>query len=79
MTLMSSLVDSTLSLAVSRRTYVPAVEKVAVVEAALALAKVTVPGPLTTVHAMVRVPGGLGKPSSVTVPTKLAAAGKAMV
>ncbi len=46
---------------------------------ALGLVKVTVPGPLTLDQVMVKTPGGLGKPSSVAVPTRLAAAGKVMV
>ena len=45
-------------------------EKVAVVEAAAAFAKVTVPGPLTFVHPIVTpVPG---RPSSVTEPASVA-------
>ena len=43
------------------------------------LAKVTVPGPLTLDHAQVNNPGGSGNPSSVTVPFKVATAGRVMV
>ena len=49
----SSLVDNRLSLAVRRRTYVPATEKLAVVLRADALPNVTVPGPLTLLHVVV--------------------------
>ena len=49
----------------------PATEKVAVVVFAVGLAKVTVPGPLSFDHVTVTVAGGLGKPSSVTVPLRL--------
>ena len=50
----------------------PAALKAAVVSTAAALPKVTVPGPLTLLHAVVMLP--LGKPSSVTVPLRLALA-----
>jgi hypothetical protein len=76
---MSSLVERALSLAVKRRVYVPAAEKVAVVARARGLAKVTVPIPDTTDQVVVRVAGGGGRPSSVAVPDKLAVAGKVMV
>ena len=46
---------------------------------ALALPKVTVPGPLTFDHVVVTVAGGFGSPSSVTVPDRLAVAGRVMV
>ncbi len=51
----------------------------AVVESALALAKVTVPVPLTLDQVVVTLAGGLGSPSSVAVPTRLAVAGRVMV
>jgi hypothetical protein len=54
-------------------------EKVAVVTFAAGLAKVAVPGPLTFDQVTVTVAGGFGRPSSVTVPFRLAAAGKVMV
>src|SRR5512132_4587350 len=76
---MSSLALSALSLAVKRRTYVPDAEKLAVVSTALALPKLTVPGPLTLLHVVVTAPGGLGRPSSVTVPSRLAALGSVIV
>ena len=70
----SALEENSLSLAVNRSTYVPAVENVAVVLNARALANVTVPGPLTLVHITVSaLPNG--KPSSVAVPTSLTGAG----
>ena len=53
--------------AVSRRTYAPGMLKVAVVSMPVEL-KVTTPGPLTCIQPVVRPPGGLGKPSSITVP-----------
>ena len=43
---------------------------------AAALPKVTVPGPLVLLQVVVTVPGGLGRPSSVTVPSSVAAAGR---
>jgi hypothetical protein len=49
-TVISSVAPSKLSFALSRNTYVPACEKLTVVLAALALAKVAVPGPLTLLH-----------------------------
>ncbi len=45
------------------------------VTAAFGLPNVTVPGPLTIVQAVVNAAGGLGRPSSLTVPLKLAEAG----
>ena len=63
----SMLLETALSDAVSRKTYEPNVEKLAVVLKAFALANVTVPGPLTFVHVVVNtLPAG--KPSSVAVP-----------
>ena len=56
----------------------PAMLKVAVVLSALALAKVTVPGPLTLLHDEVTVaPAGL--PSSDTLPLSEALAGRVIV
>ncbi len=75
----SSAVFRTLSFAVSRSTYVPAAEKLAVVSTAAALPNVTVPGPLTCVQAVVTVAGGVGNPSSVTVPSSVATAGRVIV
>ena len=57
----------------------PATEKVAVVARAAGFAKVTVPTPDTTDQVVVSVAGGLGRPSSLAVPDKLAAAGKVIV
>ena len=53
----------------------PAWEKVAVVSTWEALPKVTVPGPESLVQVVVTDPGGLGSPSSLTVPLRLAASG----
>ena len=44
-----------------------------------ALPNVTVPGPLTFVQVVVTAPGGFGRPSSVTVPSSVAVAGKVIV
>jgi hypothetical protein len=57
------------SLAVNIRTYVPAWPNDACVSTAFAFWKVTVPGPLETLHVTVTAAGGLGRPSSVTVPS----------
>src|SRR6266545_97760 len=73
----SSELVSAPSLAVSRRTYAPATEKLAVVVGEVVSPKVTTPGPLILVQATVRV-GGLGSPSSVTDPFKSAWAGNVM-
>ena len=73
----SEVEDSAVSLAVSRNTYVPDVENVAVVLSALAFANETVPGPLSVLQVVWRVP--LGKPSSVAVPERFAPAGNVIV
>jgi hypothetical protein len=75
----SSLVVRALSFAVSLRTYVPSIEKLAEVLSALASANVTVPGPLTLDQVVVSIAGGLGNPSSVAVPLRLADAGSVIV
>ena len=49
------------------------------VPAALAFWNVTVPGPLPLLQVVVTAPGGLGSPSSVTVPSSVAPAGSVMV
>ena len=59
--------------------WLPAIEKVAVVVRALALPKVTVPGPLTIDQVVVTVPGGVGRPSSEADPARAAVAGKVIV
>ena len=66
--------DNVPSLAVSRKVYLPAVENVAVVLSALALAKVTAPGPPIALHVVCRV-----LPLVLAVPERLAAAGNVMV
>ena len=78
-TVTSALAESALSFAVRRSTYVPAAENDAVVTAADALPKLTVPGPEIFVHSKVSAPGGFGKPSSVAVPCSEAWAGSVMV
>ena len=50
-----SVEESALSFPVRLNTYVPAAENVAVVERAFAFPNVTVPGPLTFAHVVVRV------------------------
>jgi hypothetical protein len=66
------------SLALSRKTYVPAAPNDAVVEVALALANVTVPGPLILLQVEVSVEP-CGKPSSVAVPLSVADEGRVTV
>src|SRR5262249_44962016 len=63
----------------SRGAYVPATVNVAVVESAFAFWKLTVPGPLPLLQVSVTVPGGLGFPSSNTVPVSTAPPGSVMV
>src|SRR5439155_464206 len=65
-TVRSSLLCRAESSAVSRSTYVPDAEKLAVVARDLASPKVT-------------VPGGFGRPSAVTVPLTLALEGSVIV
>jgi hypothetical protein len=57
----------------------PGVVKDAVVSMAVAFPNVTLPAPLTLVHAVVKAPGGAGFASSVTVPLSAASAGKVAV
>ena len=79
MTVTVSLPINAPSLAVKIRTYVPLVEKLAVVARWDAFAKVTVPGPLTLLQVVVTTPGGFGSPSSVTVPERDADEGNVIV
>ena len=65
----SSVLINSLSLPVSLRTYVPNVEKVAVVSTTDESSNVTVPGPESFDQVVVTVAGGSGSPSSVTVPS----------
>jgi hypothetical protein len=51
---------------------VPPSEKATAVLAAFELTNVTVPGPFTLVQVYVNAPGGLGSPSSVADPFKVA-------
>ena len=57
----------------------PAAEKLAVVSTALSSAKVAVPGPLTWLQSVVTLPGGVGRPSSVTVASNVASSGRVIV
>ena len=66
----SALALSSESVAVRRRTYSPAVSKVAVVVVAWGLPNVTAPGPLTFVQVAVSPPPA-GRPSSVAVPMRV--------
>jgi|SRR5882724_4439630 len=75
----SSLAESIPSVAVRRRMYVPAAENVTFVEGDEALPKVTMPGPLTFVQIVVTTPGGFGKPSSITVPSRFAEVDKMII
>src|SRR6185295_9431696 len=70
----SAAADRFLSLAVSRKTYVPAAENVAVVLSAAAFANVTVPGPLTLDHVVWSVVLGT-QSTGVAVPETLTPAG----
>jgi hypothetical protein len=74
----SDVLDNALSEAVRRTTYEPATERLAVVLSAFAFPKVTVAGPLTFDHVVVRVLP-VGNPSSLAVPARLAAAGSLIV
>src|SRR5437867_2795946 len=73
----SEVEDKAESFAVSRKTYVPEVENVAVVFSALAFPNVTVPHPLNVDQVVVSVP--FGRPSSLAVPDKFALAGSVFV
>src|SRR5215207_10027810 len=77
-TVTSSELITAESFAVSRKTYVPPLVNDAVVTGELLSAKVTVPGPLTTLQETTGVTPA-GKPSSVTEPARLAVAGNVMV
>ena len=77
-TVTSSELSKAESFAVSRKTYVPPLLKLALVIGELPSAKTTVPGPLTTLHETTGVVPA-GRPSSVTVPTRLAVAGQVTV
>ena len=72
----SEVEDNASSVAVSRKVYLPAVENVAVVFSALALAKVTTPGPPIALQVVFRVLFGM---PALAVPERLAAAGNVMV
>src|SRR5205814_462080 len=69
----SEVDDNAVSLAVSRRTYVPEFENDAVVLSAFTFPNVTVPGPLNFDHVVIRVPFGI--PSSVADPDRFEPAG----
>ena len=77
-TVVSANAVSAVSLAVKRKTYVPATLNVAIVAGLAAFTKVTVPGPLVRVHRLVTA-APVGKPSSVTVPASGAPAGNVIV
>lgn len=74
-----SVTMRSLSLALSCRVYSPVCEKVAVVLSALLLAKLTAPAPLCLLHVTITTLGGLGKPSSLTVPARETGPGKVTV
>src|SRR6266550_4115724 len=75
---MSSLLLSSESFAVNRSTYVPASLNAALVTVIVGLANVTVPGPLTLLQVLLSVLPE-GRPSSLTVPLRLAWAGRVIV
>src|SRR5215213_5701120 len=75
---MSSVPIRCVSLAESRNTYVPGVEKIARVTGLLISFSVTRPGPLTWLQNVDTV-APAGKPSSATVPFKLAVFGNVIV
>src|SRR5439155_21196995 len=77
-TVTSVVAASAPSVAVKRSTWIPAVENIAVVVSALGFPNVTGPDPLTWLQVTVSVLPS-GRPSSVTVPEKFAAAGKVIV
>ena len=77
-TIVTRLVDArAVSETANCRTYVPEVEKLAVVLNAFMLPRVTVPGPLDIDHVVVSVPDG--RPSSVAVPLRFAEDGNVIV
>jgi hypothetical protein len=76
--LVSELAVTCVSLALRRRTYVPGALKLAWVIAEAGLEKVTVPGPATVLHAIVKVEPK-GRPSSVADPFSVAEFGKVIV
>src|SRR4030095_16685559 len=75
---MSSVPMRCVSLADNRSTYVPDVEKIAFVTGLLISLKVTRPGPLTWLQNVDTV-APTGKPSSATVPFRLAVFGSVIV
>src|SRR6185503_18389121 len=75
---MSSVPMRWVSLADNRSTYVPGVEKIALVTGLLMSLNVTRPGPLNWLQNAVTVEPA-GKPSSATVPFKLAVFGSVIV
>jgi hypothetical protein len=77
-TITSSTEDSNESDAVNRNVYVPAAEKLAAVVTDERLAKVTVPGPLTSLQFTVSVLP-LGWPSSLAAPNRFTPADKVVV
>src|SRR6185295_7965452 len=75
---MSSVPMRCVSLALRRSTYVPGVEKIALVTGLLISLKVTTPGPLNWLQNVLTV-APTGKPSSATVPFRLAVFGRVIV
>src|SRR5688572_1839014 len=75
----SSIDPATPSLAVSRNRYSPAVVNPTEVASDAGDAKVTAPGPLIFVHANDSVPGGVGLPSSVALPTNVPSLGSTTI
>src|SRR5215216_1310002 len=75
---MSSVPMRCVSLADKRSTYVPGVEKIALVTGLLISLKVTKPGPLNWLQNVLTM-APAGKPSSLTVPFRLAVLGRVIV
>src|SRR5206468_12804284 len=77
-TVTSVVAASARSVAVKRSTWIPAVENIAVVVSALGFPNVTGPDPLTWLQVTVSVLPS-GRPSSVAVPERFAAAGRVII
>src|SRR5947199_4720167 len=77
-TVTSVVAASAPSVAVKRSTWIPAVENIAVVVSALGFPNVTGPDPLTWLQVTVSVLPS-GRPSSVAVPVRFAAAGRVTI
>src|SRR6185436_8690031 len=75
----SSLLERAPSFAVRRRVYCPAKVKLTLLARLVTSPNVTKPGPLTLDQLAVQRPGGLGSPSSVTLPPRFSKEGNRTV